>query len=714
MKYKVLSDNTVIHDPLFDIYLIDPVLQLTDNLSGTFEFGIAPNNPGYAKLQKLTSIITVFRDGEELYCGRPLTEHAGLEGMKVFKCEGELGILLDSIQRQGEYRNKSINDFLNILITNHNNMTEPSKHFAVGNVTVRDPNDSIYRCTNFERTWDAVFEKLVDIHGGHIKLRKENGVRYVDYLEDYGSVSKQIIELGENLLDLTEETTAGDIATVLIPLGARLEKQGEAEEMERYLTIEDVNDGKDYLENPEAIKRYGRIVRTIHFDNVTLPDNLKTKGQEYFKSVQFETLTLNLEAVDLSLLDINIQPLRVRDKIRVKSSIHGLDSYFPLLQRTYNLNNPSLDRIVLGDTRSKTIYDIIGNGDKDNTKLTMEQAKASNAYTEAVRYFSAVAASMVGCYETVQKEDGASIRYRHDRPELSLSSYICKSNAAGMFFTTEGINSKNWKGVDKYGNALLESLTAKTISADTVKAGILKSNNPDSNVFFDLNRGILSSNKLVSDLYPDFSMTIGPSVTRDSGAIDVIAKQKNLLSVYVAASDSDEGTIITAPWKTNGGGTNRKGIAIFSDRISMFADGMGRSNGVTVTNDGRVEIQGDLTVKGDFTANGQKDRAVKTSVGTIGIAAYETAEPIFGDIGEAKTGEDGTVQIDIDSLFNETVNTTDCPYQVFLQPYTDGHFWVSKRAANHFVVNGPTNSAFAWEIKAHQKNYEQSRLVKYD
>lgn len=691
MKYKVLLDDTVIHDPLLDIYLIGPVLQLTDNASGTFEFGIAPNNPGYAKIQKLTSIITVFRDGEELYCGRPVTEQAGLEGIKVFKCEGELGILLDSIQRQGEYHNITIKDFLSLLITNHNNMTEPSKHFAVGNVTVKDPNDSIYRCTNFDLTWIAVCEKLADTHGGHIKLRKEDGIRYVDYLEDCGSVSEQIIELGENLLDLAQETTAGDIVTVLIPLGARLEKQGEAEELDRYLTIEGVNDGKDYLENPEAIKRFGRIVRTVHFDDVTLPENLKAKGKEYLQSLQFETLTLNLEAVDLSLLDVNIQPLRVGDKIRVKSSIHGLDSYFPLLQRTYNLNDPSLDRIVLGDTRSKTIYDVISNGDKDNTKLTMEQAKASNAYTEAVRYFAAAAASMVGCYETVQKESGASIRYWHDRPELSLSSYICKSSAAGMFFTTEGINSNNWKGVDKHGNALLESLTAKTISADTIKAGMLKAIDPNSNAYFDLNNGELSATSMVAPYDIEFPGLSGKHNIKMS-VEQVELGDGNYACGLIFRVDGNIRCALKVPFVdgTLGG--------------MLVQDSKGNSAGINIGSSS-------VTVNGDFNVSGgKKQRIVPTTVGVVGVSAYETAEPMFGDIGEAKTGKDGTVQIDIDSLFNETVNTTDCPYQVFLQPYADGHFWVSKRAVNHFVVNGPANSAFSWEIKAHQKGYEKDRL----
>ena len=91
------------------------------------------------------------------------------------------------------------------------------------------------------------------------------------------------------------------------------------------------------------------------------------------------------------------------------------------------------------------------------------------------------------------------------------------------------------------------------------------------------------------------------------------------------------------------------------------------------------------------------------------MSAYETAEPYFGDIGEDRTDENGQVRIDIEPLFAETVNTS-CPYQVFLQPYCRGCFYVTERAEDHFIVKGPKNGAFGYEIKAKQRGYENTRL----
>ncbi|MFR8012262.1 MAG: hypothetical protein ACLU8W_10980 [Clostridia bacterium] len=81
----------------------------------------------------------------------------------------------------------------------------------------------------------------------------------------------------------------------------------------------------------------------------------------------------------------------------------------------------------------------------------------------------------------------------------------------------------------------------------------------------------------------------------------------------------------------------------------------------------------------------------------------------FENIGEAQTDENGQARIDIDPLFAETVNTS-YPYQVYIQPYCEGKFYVAERTSDHFIVKGVPNGAFGYEIKAKQRRYETMRL----
>lgn len=120
------------------------------------------------------------------------------------------------------------------------------------------------------------------------------------------------------------------------------------------------------------------------------------------------------------------------------------------------------------------------------------------------------------------------------------------------------------------------------------------------------------------------------------------------------------------------------------------------------------DVRGDMDVSGDFSASGQKNRAVETPFGTILMSAYETASPMFGDIGESVIDDDGYAYIYLDPRFLDVADTT--AYQVFLQGYDEGTLKVTERTPQYFIITGTPGLRFAWEIKAKQAGYSTSRL----
>lgn len=132
---------------------------------------------------------------------------------------------------------------------------------------------------------------------------------------------------------------------------------------------------------------------------------------------------------------------------------------------------------------------------------------------------------------------------------------------------------------------------------------------------------------------------------------------------------------------------------------------MGAFNGLLMANDG-------LQVVGDMTVSGKKNRVVETeSYGRRLMNAYETATPYFGDIGTAIIGADGTVQVEIDPIFAETVSLDN--YVVFLQAEGPGEAYISKKDSAFFEISGTPGLAVAYEIKAKQKGFENVRLEEY-
>lgn len=132
------------------------------------------------------------------------------------------------------------------------------------------------------------------------------------------------------------------------------------------------------------------------------------------------------------------------------------------------------------------------------------------------------------------------------------------------------------------------------------------------------------------------------------------------------------------------------------------------STHVKIGNGNNDDTNGALTC-GNFKATGTKNCIVETTVGYVGINAYETADCYFGDIGETILDSEGYSYVYIDSIFSETVNT-ERKYQVFLSVYGEGSANVVERTPIYFVIKGTPGIEVGYELKAKRKGYEDHRL----
>lgn len=358
IKAFVDGKEYMIHNPRVKALIVgDPYYQKGDNVNGQAEFSVYPTHPYYQYVKKLTTDIVFYKDGVEKFAGRVLYDDEDSKGVKKVFVEGELAYFCDSIQRPTVYHNISVKNYLKTVIDNHNSQVEKRKQFTLGRVSVTDPNDSLYRYANWETTRETLKDKLVDRLGGHLVIRKEDGIRYLDYLNDdeFYTQNSQEIRFGKNLLDYSKNMDASDLVTCVIPLGAKLEESS-IEGLEERLTIKEVNGGVDYVSDDSAVAAYGRIYKTVTWDDVKVGSNLMKKGREYLKSVQFENMVLELKAIDLNLTDDDIQEFEVGDLIRCVSPPHGLDSKLPLSSLKVYISNFAKNTITLGTEKQSNTY----------------------------------------------------------------------------------------------------------------------------------------------------------------------------------------------------------------------------------------------------------------------------------------------------------------------------------------------------------------------
>lgn len=378
MTYKVYCDSSLLyHSKLENLKILNPSVELEVNKTGSFMFTVPVDHPYYGLMHKLKSIITVYQDDYLLFRGRVLDDEIGWHNDKAVSCEGEMAFLIDSIMRPYDFSG-SIAEYLTLLLDSHNAQVDEEKRFTLGKVTVTDANSYIVRSNiDYTDTWTELNNKLLNNLGGYLQVRHENGVHYLDYLQDFTLLAPQTITFGKNLLDLKRIRKGGTIATAVIPLGAKL-KDAEGSDTDKRLTVESVNAGVDTIVDEDAQAQYGLIVKTVIFDDVTEAANLLTKGKAHLAQLVNLPETIELTAADLAALGEKITSFHIGTKVRVTSKPHGIDQLFTVTKLSINLFNPAANKLTLGgvlDTfttqTSKTIVQSAKDGRDGQDAVTL-------------------------------------------------------------------------------------------------------------------------------------------------------------------------------------------------------------------------------------------------------------------------------------------------------------------------------------------------------
>lgn len=460
--YRVLCDGLPIYDLRDEeLVLFDPKAILEVNTAGSFDFKMPPKHPQYDIIKKMRSCVEIWHDEEQLFAGRPTSDDLDFYNRKNVKCEGQLAYLNDSIQRPAEYHDMTVRGYLEALIAVHNSQVDESRQFEVGIVTVKDNNDSLYRYTNYNSTWTEIKEDLIDDLGGYIRVRNHNGHRYIDYIEDFDNVCSQSIEFGENLLDCSRNTDLTDIATAVIPLGCRLEESDIAA-LEKRLTIESVNNGIDYIVNAEAVAKYGFIVKTVTWDDVTTPEMLLYKGKRWLESEQYENMVIDVKAVDLHYTDEQIEQFKLFDLIPVHSTPHGLNRQFPLSKMTINLNNPSANTFVLGTTVNTSLTSK-SSAAQSTIKKVMETIPVPSAIVkQAVDQATALITAVTHGHVVTTANEQLIM----NTADVNTATKVWRWNLNGLGYSGTGYNGIYKTAITMDGQIAGERLIGGSVSAE--------------------------------------------------------------------------------------------------------------------------------------------------------------------------------------------------------------------------------------------------------
>lgn len=463
-----------------ELQLIDPVVIQDMGNNGQLTFRIAPGHPYRDQIHPLKSEIIVYQDDEIIFAGRSVGNESDFYNLGKVTCEGEQAYLIDSIQRPYEFTG-SVTEFVRQCLDVHNSQVDSWKRFELGNVTVPDAAAEIVRsnkdCSTTLRTLKS---QLVKQNGGYLRARRANGKRYLDYVSDYGGLNSQVIRFGENLLDLSRYVKPISIITALIPYGASIESDN-TEEEDKPLDITSVNNGIDYIYDQTAVNTYGWIYGTQTFDDVTDPAALLAKGKAYLQEAAALPVTLDLKAVDMSLIDVDIQLLRIGCWTQVESVPHGISKRFLLTKKAIHLDNPGKDEIILGET----LPTLTGSANKEQAAITERINRIADSTSREINRKVENATQLItggkGGYVVLDVDDPDTGKRDFpwrilimDTPDKETAASVIQLNKNGLGFSRTGINGPYDNAWTIDGNLVADFITSGTMLADRIRGGILE------------------------------------------------------------------------------------------------------------------------------------------------------------------------------------------------------------------------------------------------
>lgn len=325
------------------------------NSFDSFTFTIYSNNQGYYKINPFKTLIKIFNKRTKRYefIGRVLSPSEELQESGLFfityVCESALAYLVDSVQRYEIFTNISIKTYLEKLLENHNSkMQEDWKKINLGNVEIEGNSDF----TNaYETTYENINKKLIEVFGGELNLRYEDGQLYLDYLKQIGGKSNTKIMLKKNIKSISRKFNIDDFGTRLIFTGTKIkgkDSEGNEADTEECITIKDINGGYDYLDYEEGIKKFGIIEKVVNFDDVEDANTLLKKGKEYINTISLPT-SLSLDAVDLYYLGIDFDSFEVGNYYPVYVEIFNIDYDARVIEKNIVIEDPTSNSLVFDD-----------------------------------------------------------------------------------------------------------------------------------------------------------------------------------------------------------------------------------------------------------------------------------------------------------------------------------------------------------------------------
>lgn len=428
----------------------------------------------------------------------------------------------------------------------------------------------------------------------------------------------------------------------------------------------------------------------------------------------------------------------------------GVDVYHPqlkvnmsarIVEYTFNVLTNSYDKLVVGNVKTNFLENTennVSNLINDAIDQLKNGGEISDLINDIVDHQTDMITGQNGGYVLLDPKEAPSRILIMDTPDKNTARNVLQINNAGIGFSKTGINGTYDTAWTLDGGFNASFITAGEIVGITIRGTTLISDGTDYRTSIANGKMTWYSKKVNKDI---MELEARDYVSADAGIVSYTMKTGGGFMIR-----NPQGNLVFSTWDN---GNNRPFLSFGAPNFrysnaSYINDGDGNSLGIDgsagnswefkvagrtmkFTSDGMLTLPGcffgswedgklarfeqsTVQVYKDFTVRGTKNSTVPTEhYGQRLLNAYETPEYYFADYGEAVTGDDGKVRVDIDPMFAETVNLS--RYMTHVTPTELVLCAVTHEDIDHFIIEtSKPNVLVRWNLVAHRLGYEDIRL----
>ncbi|HEG4558663.1 TPA: phage tail protein [Enterococcus faecium] len=428
----------------------------------------------------------------------------------------------------------------------------------------------------------------------------------------------------------------------------------------------------------------------------------------------------------------------------------GVDVYHPqlkvnmsarIVEYTFNVLTNSYDKLVVGNVKTNFLENTennVSNLINDAIDQLKNGGGISDLINDIVDHQTDIITGQDGGYVLLDPKEAPSRILIMDTPDKNTARNVLQINNAGIGFSKTGINGTYDTAWTLDGGFNASFITAGEIVGITIRGTTLISDGTDYRTSIANGKMTWYSKKVNKDI---MELEARDYVSADAGIVSYTMKTGGGFMIR-----NPQGNLVFSTWDN---GNNKPFLSFGAPNFrysnaSYITDGDGSSlsiNGsagsswefkvagrtMKFTSDGMLTLPGcffgswedgkiarfeqsTVQVYKDFTVRGTKNSTVPTEhYGQRLLNAYETPEYYFADYGEAVTGDDGKVRVDIDPMFAETVNLS--RYMTHVTPTELVLCAVTHEDIDHFIIEtSKPNVLVRWNLVAHRLGYEDIRL----